>query len=305
MILSIDFNPFFERTYFLESLEDVNFTNKVKYASKGQGIDLAYLLKSLNEEVILSGFIGGVNGSHIHKELIEASIPHEYYALKDESLDSTVINLDGREIVINTKGPRITRDDMGGFMKLYNKLLQNTSLVCCLEDNNSESLGELYFDIIANASIRDIKTLVSLRAGGLKKSLDASPYLLLLEKEDLEEFTNLQLDYEYEIIKAGLYIIEKGVKIAVISQGSKGSIVLTPDNVFRVDVSQIELEAELNRGYMLGGYAFALSRGYDFEMVLKLGQACGMVHTYKSNQELDMSHIKRIMTHIELGKFNY
>lgn len=305
MILSIDLNPVFIRKYYLEKLEDVNFANNPIYSSGGEGIDLAYLLKDLNEDVFLSGFIGGVNGNHIHKELSEAGIPHEYYPIKDESLDRTIISTKERHITINSKEPRITRDDMGGFIKLYNNLLANTSLVSCLGHNKSDALEDLYFDIIANASIRGIKTLVSLRAHGFKTRLEASPYLVLLDKGDLEEVTNLHLDYEYEIIKAGHYIIEKGVKVAVISLGERGSLVLTPNNIYRVDVSHIEKDSELIRGFMLGGYAFGLSRGYDFDMILMLGQACGMADYFRLEEDLDMSHIKRIMTNIEVAKFNY
>ncbi len=305
MILSIDLNPVLKRKYSLEKLEDVNFASNAIYSSGGEGIELAYLLKSLNEDVFLSGFIGGVNGSHIHKELMISGIQHEYYPLRDETLDRTIISTLEGEITINSKEPRITRDDMGGFIKLYNGFLSDTSLVCCLGNNTSEALDELYFDIVANASIKNIKTLVSLKTDGLKRSLEASPYLVLMEVIDLEEFTNLYLDFEYEIIKAGLYIIEKGVKVAVISQGTRGSIVLTQDNVYRVSVSKVEKESEINRGYMLGGFAFALSRGYDFEMILKLGQACGMANFFELERELDMSHIKRIMTNIEVDKFNY
>lgn len=305
MILSIDLNPVFIRKYSLEKLEDINFANSAIYSSGGEGIDLAYLLKDLNEDVFLSGFIGGVNGNHIHKELKEAGIGHEYYPIKDESFDRTIISTKDRHITINSKEPRITRDDMGGFLKLYKNLLKNSLLVCCLGDNSSDALEELYFDIIANASIQGIDTLVSLRAHGFKNRLEASPYLVLLDKGDLEDFTNLKLDYEYEIIKAGRYIIKKGVKVAVISLGEKGSLVLTRDNVYRVDVSQVEKDSNLNRGFMLGGYAFALSRGYDFEMMLILGQACGMADYFRLDQDLDMSHIKRIMTNIEVAKFNY
>ncbi len=305
VILSIDLNPILKRKYCLEKLEELNYANEAIYGAGGEGIELAFLLKALNEEVFLSGFIGGVNGNHIHKELMVAGLPHEYYPLRDETLDCTIIQLEDRQIIINSKEPRITRDDMGGFIKLYNSFLNDTSLVCCLGNNTFEALNELYFDIIANANIKGIKTLVSLSKDGLKNSLKASPYLVLLEKEDLEEITNLHLDYDYELIKVGLYIIEKGVKVAVISQGKRGSLVLTTDNVFRVSVSEVEKEAELNRGYMLGGFATALSRGYDFEMMLKLGQSCGMVNYYELNQQLDMSHIKRIMACIEVDKFNY
>lgn len=307
MILSIDLNPVLKRKYIMDTPQfyEINYARDQIYGPGGDGIELAYLLRGLNADVIISGFLGGVNGSHIHKALLEESIVHEFLPIKDESSDNIILSTNEEELIVNSKAPRITRDELGGFLELYNRLIKNVNIICCSGDLPSNLPGEIYFDIVANANILNKKTMLGIGGDNLRYGLEASPYLALLNKEELENLTKLKLDYEYEIIKAGLYIIDKGVQIAVISLGNKGSIVLTPENVFRVDSPEVEIDKDINYGYMLGGFAYALQKNYDFDLMLNLGQACGIINCFNHREAIDMSDVKRIMGMIDVSRFSY
>ena len=84
MIISIDLNPVLHRKYFLDilSFSEPNIPNKVIYKPSGSGIDLAYLLNGLNENTLFSGFLGGVNGNIIEKQLKDEDIPNKIYTIK-------------------------------------------------------------------------------------------------------------------------------------------------------------------------------------------------------------------------------
>lgn len=304
MILSIDLNPLLKKKYIFDEFRENNFAKDLSSLPGGEGIELAYLLKGLNVEVGLSGFLGGVNGSYIHKVLSESSIIHDYAPIKDENAEYIILSSKAKDIIINGKAPKITREEMGGFLEKYNQLLGSSSIICCSGDHCGNTPSEIYYDIVANANLASKKTLISLKGDNLKYGLEASPYLVIVEKDDLEELTRLRLDYEYEIIKAGNYLMDKRVKIALITVDETRSIVLTPDNVYRIDVESKEKESRINYGYFLAGLAFAMDKGYDFELILRLGQACGMINFFNYDF-LDMSHIKRIMGKIMVSKFNY
>lgn len=304
MILSVDLNPVLKKKYLFDQFGKINYAKDSTSLPGGEGIELAYLLKGLNTKVGLSGFLGGVNGAYIHKVLSESSIMHDYALIKDENAEYIILSTKDEDIIINGKSPKITREEMGGFLEKFNKLLESSSIICCSGDHYGNTSGELYYNIVSNANLENKKILVSLKGENLKYSLEASPYLVILEKDDLEDLTRLKLDYEYEIIKAGNYLMEKRVKIALITIDDTRSIVLTPDNVYRVDVEAVERQGQINYGYLLAGFAFALDRGYDFELMLRLGQACGMINFFEYDF-LDMSHIKRIMGKINVSKFNY
>lgn len=309
MILSIDLNPILKRNYFMDSLELnlVNIPKKIICAPSGAGIELANLLSRLNQEVMVSGFLGGVNGAFIHKYLLESSIPHDYLSIKDETTDNLIIWIkEGEDFLIRTREPRITREELGSFLELFNKLLNKSEIICFVGEISTNIPNEIFYDLICSSNKHNKRVLLSIKGEKLYYALKASPYLVVLSKEDLEHLTNLKLDYEYEIIKAGLFILEKGVSIVFIPLGSKGSIVLTHDNVYRIDVSNNKAEiCNVNYEYIIGGLAIAIEKNYDFDMMLKIGQACGIVNCFSYRENIDMSDIKRIMGEIEINKFNY
>lgn len=308
MILSIDLNPVLKRKYFLNKIDynDINIPNNLIYGPGGEGIELAYLLNGLNENVLVSGFIGGVNGNMIKEILSNESISNNFLSIKDETSDNILISTKNNEdLIIGSKGPRITRDELEGFLELYYRLLNNSSLVCCVGNLPSNVPKEIFYTLVAGGNKLNKKTLLAVSGEELSYGIEASPYLVVLDKSQLENLTKLKLDYEYEIIKAGLYILQKGCKIIVISLGNKGSIILTEENVYRVDMPESEINCSTNLGYMLGGFAMAIERNYDFDMMLRIGHSCGMINCYKHSDNIDMSDIKRIMGEIEINKFNY
>ena len=308
MILSVDFNPLLKRRFTLNHIQNnaVNVPNYISNGPGGEGIELTYFLNALNEKSVTTGFLGGVNGNIINNCLESDGIPNEYFWIKDETSEYINISSIDENIYIKSNEPRITRDEYEGFMALYNRLILDSKMVCIVGKLPSNFPNEIFFDLTLNANLINRKCLLAIKGEGLKYSIEAKPHIVLLDKIQLEEYTNLKLDYEYEIIKAGNYIIEKDVDILVISLGNKASIVLTKDFIFRVDVPSVEIpEDQPHFGYMLGGYALSMERGYDFEMFLKLGQACGIVNSLKHKEEIDMSDIKRIMSDIEVTKFNY
>lgn len=309
MILSIDFNPLLKRKYCLTGLElkQDNIPHKVIYGPGGDGVELAYLLQGLNEKVLLTGFLGGANGSHIYRMLEEAGIPHNYVQIRDESKDNIILSLEnGDEIVIKEKDSRITREEIVSFYQLYSEIVKDTEIICCLGELPVNTSEETFYDIISMANKYGKKAILASKGQSLIYGIEAAPYMVLLSKEDLEEITRLSLNYEYEIIKAGLYVLEKGVSFLVIELGDKGSIVLTQEQVYRVEFPKGEKDyCKINYGYMIAGFAISIQRNYDIDTLLKLGQACGMVNCYKHSETIDMSDIKRIISDIEVSTFNY
>src|SRR5699024_2532089 len=127
---------------------------------------------------------------------------------------------------------------------------------------------------------------------------------LLIDKEDLEKLTKLRIDTTGEVIKASRYIMDRGVKRLAINLNDRGSILITQDTYYRVNVSN-DKDFITNPAYMLGGYTLTIRRGYGMEMTAKLGQACGIGNSYIEDEIKDMGDIKSIMNEIEVMTYEY
>ncbi|HCY07233.1 MAG TPA: 1-phosphofructokinase, partial [Erysipelotrichaceae bacterium] len=64
MIITVTLNPAIDKTSYIEKLKlnSLNRINNLKIEIGGKGINVSKTLKSLNEETICLGFIGGYTG---------------------------------------------------------------------------------------------------------------------------------------------------------------------------------------------------------------------------------------------------
>src|SRR5699024_10726017 len=140
----------------------------------------------------------------------------------------------------------------------------------------------------------------------LKYGLKANPFMVKLDREDLEDLSNLRLDYETEIIKVGHSIVEQGIELVAIDLAEKGSIILTKDKGYRLEIDSSIASLQEDKGYMLAGFAFGFYKNYDLETIMKFAQASRLVYAIEDDLDrIDMSDIKRFMTKIEIYPINY
>lgn len=307
MIVSVDFNPILKRKYTFDRIDrkGVNIPLKTQYGAGGDGIEMAYLLNALNEEVKVSGCIGGINGSYIQDNLSQLKIPNSFVPIKDDSPELIMLSSKNGETLISSREARITREELNAFYKIYNSLVMQANLICFLGKIPATMPKEIIYDFIEVAKKYNRKILIRLSGEELRYSLDSEPFLLLIDRKDLEDITKLRLRTTGEIIRASRYIMDRGVKHLAINLEERGSLLISQDRYYRLSIENQGKNFKTNPAYMLAGYALALNRSYDIEMAAKLGQACGICNSYIEEDIKDMGDIKYIMNEIEVKEYDY
>lgn len=310
MILTICFDPILEKKYYVEALQPKieNCASKKVYNLSGKGISTGRLLNKLNIDVFAIGFLGGLQGQYIFNTLKEANIYNEFIFIKDETR-SRVSVIQDRELLtmITEPSPRITREEINSFYELYGRLLDRFNIICGLGNLPTGLSSDMYFDLIDMANRNNKKFIFESEGRELKYGLEAKPFMVKLRKKDLEYLSNLELDFENEIIKVGHSIVESGVEIVCIDLDDKGSIILTKDRGYRLEIGNSNInDIGEDNGYMVGGFAFGIYKNYDLETTMRLSQAARLVYSRKDDQDLvDMSDIKRMMSQIDIYSINY
>lgn len=310
MILTITPDPIFETEYYVANLRPKikAKAEKVVYNIRGQGLNSSRILKNHNVDVFAMGFLGGLRGQYIFNKLRELEIYNDFTLIKDETRGEIVLFQDGDILsIISEESPRITREELGQFYELYNKILLDSNLIYA---SGSLPIGlpqETYFDLVQMANRKGKRVILDVRDRELVYGIEGRPFMVKLNKEDLEDISKLKLNFENEIIKVGHSIIENGIKIVAIDLNEKGTIVLTKDRGYRLELSNRDM-GPLNedKGYMVSGYAFGIEKQYDLDTTMKLG--LGMRIAYGLDEDIDridMSDIKRIMSRIEISPIYY
>lgn len=310
MILTMDLNPSTDRRYFVEKI-DLNNEIKAKsstYNPGGNGVTIARLLGIFNESTLITGFLGGTGGEFYHRRLVEAGIIHRVISIKDETRTRVEILDEEKNITtISDNGPRITREEIVEFYELYSRLIDESKIIIGSGTLPQGISKDIFFDLITMCNRKEKIFILDVAGEELLEAIDASPHIVVISKKDLENLVNLELNFENEIIRAGRYILDKGVKILVINLQEKGIIVLEDSTGYRLELEDVDLNIDrVDNSGIVSGLALAIRRSYDYEMTFKLAQAFSLAYSMEEDiNRIEMSDIKKIMGEIEIYPINH
>jgi tagatose 6-phosphate kinase len=310
LILTVTLNPSIDRRYSVHGFSKgkIHRAKEVQYTPGGKGLNVTKVINVFGEEVFATGFLGGKSGEYIHDRFVDMGIMHEFIQIKEETRSClAIISDDGIQTEILEEGPRITREELIKFYELYTYLINKSEIICI---SGSLPLGvpkDIYRDLIAIANRNNKIVILDTSGGALEYGIEAIPYMVKPNKEELEDLLGIRLQTQGEIVKAGKYLIEKGIKIVIISLGNEGAIVLSEDQVYRINIPEVEAINPVGSGdSMIAGFAVAMKRNYDYDMMLKLGVACGIANAMEAETgKVEMNNVKRLMGEIKLSSIYY
>lgn len=304
MILSLDLNPVltreFEMDEFTRAKENISIRNNV-YAL-GSGVKASKLIGSLNEEVKLLTLLGGENGKLINDLLSNNILKLHKIPIKDNNQEQILIKEKKRETIVKSKHPRVTREELDDLLSSYKEFLKDAEVVCLTDSDTLNINREIYEKIIKLTTNNKKKSCVNLPDYPLEKLIEQSPYLLIVTKDQLEKYSNLNLNFTSEVIKVSEDILNKGVGIVVIINNEKGAVIVSNENNYTMDFGEFKEDIKnFDMDLVAGGLSLGISRDYDIETTLKLGMACGVSQNIS---EIDMAEVKKIMKEITLKQTN-
>lgn len=303
----MDLNPMINRGYFISDFEcgKSYTTYDIQYRPGGKAIDIGLIIKSFNEPVKITGFMGGRNGDYVVEILDNMDIDHRFVYINEEIRTSTRILTDyGVETEIIERSPSLSNEEVLEFYRQYRQLIKEAEIICCSGALPNGVPEDIYRDLILMAKEEGKKFFLDSRGKALEQGIKASPFLLQLNRDELEEYIGFILTNENEIIKAINYIMENGIEIVIVSLGKAGAIAVYHGHSYKIKMPSIDL-VNFNGmdSAIMAGFATSMLRNYDFEHMLKVAAACGGASIMERDTgTIDMVNMKTIMNEIEIEK---
>lgn len=185
-------------------------------------------------------------------------------------------------------------------------MLEN-DIICACGDLGLGLPEEIYRDLVVLAKEYGRKVFLDTSGDALKLGIKALPFFIKPNKPELEEYLGCSIDTDRDIIQAGKYLSEDGIKIVLISLGEEGSMAFYDGYIYRIRVPKVETINPIGAGdSMVGAFVSALLRKYDFEFALKMAAACATANVMEVEPgKFDMNNMKRIMNNIILTKSKF
>ncbi|WP_424572081.1 1-phosphofructokinase [Schnuerera ultunensis] len=303
LILTITLNPSIDRRYTLQEFEkgEIFRTEDVQYTPGGKGLNVTKVIHSFQESVMATGLLGGFSGEYISSELNQADINHNFISINGETRSClAIISDNGVQTEVLESGPVITEDEMRKFENLYKNLIKDYDIIVASGSLPRGTPVSTYKELIAHGKAKGKKFILDTSGKALKYGIEASPFLVKPNKEELKSLIGRPLETEQDIIDGANYILNKGVNIVVVSLGKDGSLVFHKDQVYKVRVPKIKAINPVGSGdAMIAGFAISLARDYDFQYMLKFATACGTANAMEAETgKVNRDNIESIMDRV-------
>ena len=92
---------------------------------------------------------------------------------------------------------------------------------------NAPTLNSIYAELIIGISEKKAYSMVDTSGIYLKKAIEASPFLVKVNKKEFELLMNKENSSLNEIITYAQSLIQKGIEIIIVTLGEKGSVLIS------------------------------------------------------------------------------
>ena len=278
MIYTITLNPALDYIIKLKELvpNEINTSESEYILPGGKGINVSIILKRLEVESVVLGFISGFTGKEIQKLVEKEKIQTDFINLEEGHSRINVKILENeKETAINSKGPLVDNKSIENLYQKLNNLKENDILV--LSGSIPKGIKEdIYEEICEKIKDKNVKIVVDSTKKLLLNTLKYRPFLIKPNHHELGEIFNVQIVNQDLAIEYAKKLQQKGAQNVLVSMGEKGSILLDENgkSYKKAAISNKNVINTVGAGdSMVAGFLAGYLNYKNHEDALKLGIA--------------------------------
>ncbi|HRH43077.1 MAG TPA: 1-phosphofructokinase family hexose kinase [Pyrinomonadaceae bacterium] len=283
MIICVSANPAIDRRVRLKKMiiGEVNRVEATISFAGGKAAHVAMAAKTLGEEVIWIGFLGGATGEKVERQLTEfgikvISIP----TISETRCNDEIIDGNGVITEILENGGVIQPTELQEFYQVCEKTFAQYP-----KDFQAVFSGSLppnvptnfYFKLIKSAQSFGGTVLLDTSGNALSKGLEAKPDFVKPNKTEAKNICNFEINNMDSAIKAAKILQTNGAKNVALSLGEDGLIWLNENSkILMAQPPKVQVKSTVGCGdATVAAFAIAEARKLNEKDTLKLAVACG------------------------------
>lgn len=280
MILTLTPNPSVDRTIAVTTLQRgaVQRATDSRLDPGGKGINVSRALAVNGTDTVAVLPVGGPQGQIMQTLLREIALPVEAVEIAGSIRANVgIVEPDGTTTKVNELGPALSENEVAALLAAVDRAAGRglTWLVGC--GSLPQGLDPaFYVDLVRRGHEAGAKVAIDSSGAPMAAAVAASPDLIKPNDEELEELVGRPLATVGDVVDACRTLIAGGVRSVVVSLGSKGALLVTPDEVAHAAATITNPLSTVGAGdSLLAGYLHALSRGDTPSAALRTAVAFG------------------------------
>lgn len=281
MIYTVTLNPALDKTVEIPSLavNGVNRITALRTDPGGKGVNVSKVIQKLGGASVAVGLLGGNTGRAIRAALEAMGLQTDFLWVDGE----TRTNL---KIIDPVRHTNTDLNEPGFFVslaaldalraRLQEKLRPGDLVVLCgsLPQGAPADTYGVWAKACAGAGAR---VLLDASGPALRHGLQASPYLVKPNREELAELTGAALQTPQEVLRAARAVQRQyGVALAAVSMGGAGALFLSEQKALYAKGLDVPVQSTVGAGdSVVAALAVSLEAGKSIEEAARLAVACG------------------------------
>lgn len=279
MISTLTINTAIDRQLFIQAFHR-NQTNRIKRIEDvlgGKGTHVSLNLSRLGIESRCFGIAMGETGRKVIGMLQECGnvdVRMLYGERAESRTNYAIIEDDHSCTLVTEKGPTATLAECDELLALMEGELASGDYLVLSGDASNTEIPFFYNTVMQRLEGRGIRFVVDTSSENLIHALQAKPFLVKPNLDELSQVVGRPVDTQEEIVHAMRHIAEMGVEIVAVSCGDRGSYVLRGGDLYRVHPLKVNVVNTIGCGdAYLAGLLYGLEKERELPDVLRIATA--------------------------------
>ena len=250
-------------------------SNKVETYS-GKALNVAMGVARLKEKSFATGFTFENNGKMFEQTLEREGVAHKF-AWNRGSVRVNYKIIDKRSMLteINDKGDEVGEEKQRELIDLVKVLAKDCDIAVMSGSLPKGVNAEFYGEVLKNVPA-SVKKVVDTEKANLEFAVKENLYMVKPNLRELENIAGDTLSTKYDILKASYALLNKGVKMVMVSLGSEGAILTDGIKSFYCKSANVAVNSTVGAGdSMLASACVQIEKGADMEELLRCSVAAG------------------------------
>lgn len=269
-IITITLNPAVDQTlYFTQFVVgQVNRVGRERLDPAGKGINVAKVLKSLGQDVAVSGFLGRENATIFERYFQAQEINNHFIKVDGATRVNTKIvdETSGLVSELNFPGIHYGTSNLQELEAVIKQLAVESEFFVLSGSLPGEAPIDLYRKFTEILKSYDCKVFLDTSGGALAEGIKAKPYAIKPNLEELKQLMGHSLDAEIDVLNAVDTLISGGISKVVISLGGKGALFADRTQRWLVRPPNVRVSSTVGAGdALVAGLVYGEAQGMSLE----------------------------------------
>ncbi|HHX8508820.1 TPA: 1-phosphofructokinase [Vibrio diabolicus] len=250
-VVTITLNPALDLTGSVNELNvgSVSLVQQSNLHAAGKGVNVAKVLSDLGADVTVTGFLGKDNPELFHQLFNDIGVKNEFVEVQGATrINVKLVEANGNVSDINFPGVQVTADEIARFEETLFRLAETHDYFVLAGSLPGGVTAEQCAAWIKALHQQGKKVLFDSSKAALKSGIEAHPWLIKPNDEELGDFVGEHLETPEQCQAAAQTLSDKGIENIVVSMGADGVMWLNQGKWLRAQPPRMNVVSTVGAG---------------------------------------------------------